>query len=88
LGDANPMRCGSGDKKKVFISTGESACDDCGWKLGRHAWINPAGERTNVWYNPIVLERLNRPHDWADQREPVTQRNRDRRSPEGHARKT
>ena len=28
---------------KVFISTGESTCDDCGQKLGRHAWICLAG---------------------------------------------
>src|SRR4030095_2656516 len=30
---------------KVFISTGEFTCDDCGQKLDRHAWICLAGER-------------------------------------------
>ena len=31
---------------------------------------------------------MNRPHDWADTGEPVTQRHEDRRSLEGHVRKT
>jgi hypothetical protein len=30
---------------KVFISTHESSCDECGEKLGRNAWITLAGER-------------------------------------------
>ena len=30
---------------KVFISSRESSCDECGDKLGRHAWIALAGER-------------------------------------------
>ncbi len=24
---------------RVFITTGESECSECGEKLGRHAWI-------------------------------------------------
>ncbi len=27
---------------KVFISTHESVCDECGEQLGHHAWITPA----------------------------------------------
>ena len=30
---------------KVFISSRESVCDECGEELGRHAWIVLAGER-------------------------------------------
>lgn len=30
---------------KVFITTGESTCSECGEELGRHAWIMLAGER-------------------------------------------
>ncbi|MGH8702172.1 MAG: DUF2293 domain-containing protein [Burkholderiales bacterium] len=30
---------------KVFIATAESACDECGEKLGSRAWITLAGER-------------------------------------------
>jgi hypothetical protein len=30
---------------KVFITTGESECSECGEKLGRHAWITLAGEK-------------------------------------------
>src|SRR5688572_5001929 len=30
---------------KVFISTRESTCGECGEELGRHAWITLAGER-------------------------------------------
>ncbi len=30
---------------KVFITTGESECNECGEKLGRHAWITLAGEK-------------------------------------------
>ena len=29
---------------KVFISTRESTCGECGENLGRHAWITLAGE--------------------------------------------
>lgn len=30
---------------KVFITSGESECNECGEKLGRHAWIMLAGEK-------------------------------------------
>ncbi len=30
---------------KVFISSRESVCDECGDELGHHAWIVLAGER-------------------------------------------
>jgi hypothetical protein len=30
---------------KVFITSGESICSECGEKLGRHAWITLAGEK-------------------------------------------
>ena len=30
---------------KVFITSGESECSECGEKLGRHAWIALAGEK-------------------------------------------
>ena len=35
----------AGQDLKVFISAGESTCDECGSVLGRHAWITLAGER-------------------------------------------
>lgn len=43
---------------KVFISTGESTCDDCGQKLGRHAWICLAGERGALCLSCADLEHL------------------------------
>ena len=33
------------DALKVFISTRDSSCDECGEALGRKAWITLAGER-------------------------------------------
>ena len=30
---------------RVFITTGESECSECGEKLGRHAWIALAGDK-------------------------------------------
>ena len=30
---------------KVFITSGESVCSECGEKLGRHAWIALAGDK-------------------------------------------
>ncbi len=35
----------SSDPPKVFITTRESVCDECGEELGRKAWITLAGER-------------------------------------------
>ncbi|SDE56884.1 hypothetical protein SAMN05444679_12543 [Variovorax sp. CF079] len=43
---------------KVFISTGESTCGDCGEKLGRHAWIFLAGERGALCLSCADLEHL------------------------------
>jgi hypothetical protein len=43
---------------KVFISTGESTCDDCGQKLGRHAWISLAGERGALCLSCADLDHL------------------------------
>ena len=43
---------------KVFISTGESTCDDCGQKLGRHAWITLAGERGALCLSCADLDHL------------------------------
>ena len=43
---------------KVFISTGESTCDECGEKLGRHAWICLAGERGALCLSCADLEHL------------------------------
>src|ERR1700757_3509258 len=33
------------DDLKVFITAGDSTCDECGSALGRGAWISLAGER-------------------------------------------
>ena len=43
---------------KVFISSGESTCDDCGQALGRHAWICLAGERGALCLSCADLEHL------------------------------
>jgi hypothetical protein len=43
---------------KVFISTGESACDECGQKLDRHAWITLAGERGALCLSCADLDHL------------------------------
>ena len=36
------------DGLKVFISSRESVCEECREQLGRHAWIQLAGERGGV----------------------------------------
>ena len=43
---------------KVFISTGESTCDECGQKLGRNAWISLAGERGALCLSCADLDHL------------------------------
>lgn len=43
---------------KVFISTGESRCDECGQKLGHHAWITLAGERGALCLSCADLDHL------------------------------
>lgn len=43
---------------KVFISASESTCDDCGQKLGRHAWICLAGDRGALCLSCADLEHL------------------------------
>jgi hypothetical protein len=43
---------------KVFISTGESTCDECGQKLARHAWIALAGERGALCLSCADLDHL------------------------------
>ncbi len=42
----------------VFIATRESACDECGEKLGSHAWIMLAGERGALCLACADLEHL------------------------------
>ncbi len=43
---------------KVFISTRESRCDDCGEELGSHAWIFLAGERGALCLSCADLDEL------------------------------
>ncbi len=43
---------------KVFISTRESSCDECGEKLGRNAWITLAGERGALCLTCADLDHL------------------------------
>lgn len=43
---------------KVFISTRESSCDECGEDLGRKAWITLAGERGALCLSCADLDHL------------------------------
>lgn len=43
---------------KVFISTRESSCDECGSDLGRKAWITLAGERGCLCLSCADLDHL------------------------------
>lgn len=43
---------------KVFISTRESSCDECGETLGRGAWITLAGERGALCLSCADLDHL------------------------------
>jgi hypothetical protein len=43
---------------KVFISTRESECGECGEKLGSHAWITLAGERGALCLSCADLDHL------------------------------
>jgi len=43
---------------KVFISTRDSTCDECGEALGRQAWITPAGEKGALCLSCADLEHL------------------------------
>jgi hypothetical protein len=43
---------------KVFITTGESSCDECGSDLGRKAWITLAGERGCLCLSCADLDHL------------------------------
>jgi hypothetical protein len=60
LSRANPSSAPMNEKQdlKVFISTRESACDDCGEKLGRNAWITLAGERGALCLSCADLDHL------------------------------
>lgn len=43
---------------KVFITTGESSCDECGEDLGRKAWITLAGEKGALCLSCADLDHL------------------------------
>lgn len=43
---------------KVFISNGESSCDECGESLGSRAWITLAGERGALCLSCADLDHL------------------------------
>jgi hypothetical protein len=43
---------------KVFITTRESTCDECGEELGRRAWIFLAGERGGLCLSCADLDHL------------------------------
>jgi hypothetical protein len=43
---------------RVFITTGESACDECREELGRRAWITLAGERGGLCLSCADLDHL------------------------------
>lgn len=43
---------------KVFITTGESSCDECGEELGRRAWITLAGEKGALCLSCADLDHL------------------------------
>src|SRR3972149_5771419 len=43
---------------RVFISTRESRCDDCGEDLGRRAWILLAGDRGSLCLACADLDHL------------------------------
>jgi hypothetical protein len=46
------------DDLRVFITTRESTCDECGEELGRKAWIFLAGERGGLCLSCADLDRL------------------------------
>ncbi len=43
---------------KVFITTGEAECSECGEKLGRRAWITLAGEKGALCLTCADLDQL------------------------------
>lgn len=43
---------------KVFVSSRESTCNECGQELGRHAWIVLAGERNALCLSCADLDHL------------------------------
>jgi hypothetical protein len=43
---------------KVFISSRDSICDECGEELGHHAWITLAGEKGALCLACADLEHL------------------------------
>ena len=43
---------------KVFISSRDSTCDECGEQLGRHAWITLAQEKGALCLACADLEHL------------------------------
>jgi hypothetical protein len=48
----------SKDDLKVFISTRESKCDECGENLGRHAWISLRGDKDAACLTCADLDHL------------------------------
>ena len=49
---------GKKDDLKVFITTRESTCDECGEELGRRAWIFLAGDRGGLCLSCADLDHL------------------------------
>jgi hypothetical protein len=47
-----------GDDLKVFISSRESTCDECGQELGHHAWIMFHGEKEALCLTCADLDHL------------------------------
>ncbi len=43
---------------KVFITTGEAACSECGGELGRHAWISLAQDKGALCLSCADLDHL------------------------------
>jgi hypothetical protein len=46
------------DALKVFITTGETSCDECGEALGRRAWITLAGEKGALCLSCADMDHL------------------------------
>ena len=40
---------------KVFITTGDSSCGECGEQLGRHAWITLVEGKGALWHAPTWI---------------------------------
>ncbi len=58
LGRIEAAMAKKSDEIKIFISSRDSVCDDCGEELGQGAWIHLAGERGALCLSCADLDHL------------------------------